>query len=108
MPYTNSLQLSTIEYLDLLDDIPYKYIKKMIHEDDDEIDYDVEITDLDCERIAYCKTQFKLTLRIDISQGSLPIYVNKTFTIVKEYNNSSGIALTMLDLYEEDSDSDDE
>ena len=107
MPYTNSLKLSTLEYLDLLDDIPYKYIKNMIHEDDED-DYEVEITDLDCERIAYCKTQFKLTLRIDISQGSLPIYVDKTFTLLKEYNNSSGIALTMLDLYEEDSDSDDE
>ena len=105
MPYTNCLQLSTIEYLDLLDDIPYKYIKKMIHEDDED-DYEVEITDLKCDRIAYCKTQFKLTLRIDISQGSSSLYVDKTFTIVKEYNNSSGIALTMLDLYDSDSDSD--
>ena len=108
MTYTNCLKLSTIEYLDLLDDIPYKYIKNMIHEDDDEDVYDVEITDLDCDRIAYCRTQFKLSLKIDISQGSSPLYVDKTFTIVKEYNNSSGIALTMLDLYEEDSDSDDE
>ena len=105
MPYTNSLKLSTIEYLDLLDDIPYKYIKNMIHEDDED-DYEVEITDLDCERVAYCRTQFKLSLKIDISQGSLPIYVDKTFTVVKEYNNSSGIALTMLDLYDSDSDSD--
>ena len=103
MPYTNCLRLSTIKYLDLLDDIPYKYIKKMIHEDDDDY-YDVEIMDLESERVAYCRTQFKLSLKIDISQGSLPIYVNKTFTIVKEYNNSSGVALTMLDLYEEDSD----
>ena len=45
MPYANSLKLSTIEYLDLLDDIPYKYIKKLINEDDED-DYDVEITDL--------------------------------------------------------------
>jgi len=73
----------------------------MINEDDED-DYEVEITDLDCERVAYCRTQFKLSLKIDISQGSLPIYVDKTFTIVKEYNSSSGIALTMLDLYEED------
>ena len=108
MPYTNCLKLSTIEYLDLLDDIPYKYIKNMINEDDDEDDYEVEITDLECDRIAYCRTQFKLTLNVDISQGSLPIYVDKTFTLLKEYNNSSGIALTILDLYEEDSDSDDE
>jgi hypothetical protein len=105
MPYTNSLQLSTIQYLDLLDDIPYKYIKNMIDEDDEDY-YDVEIADLKCDRIAYCRTQFKLSLKIDIGQGSLPIYVDKTFIIVKEYNNSSGIALTMLDLYEEDSDSD--
>jgi len=105
MPYTNSLKLSTIEYLDLLDDIPYKYIKKLINEDDED-DYDVEITDLKCDRIAYCRTQFKISLNVDISQGSSPIYVDKTFIIVKEYNNSSGIALTMLDLYEEDSDSD--
>jgi len=103
MTYTNSLKLSTIEYLDLLDDIPYKYIKKMIHEDDED-DYDVEIMDLESERVAYCRTQFKISLNVDISQGSLPIYVNKTFIIIKEYNNSSGIALTMLDLYEEDSD----
>ena len=103
MTYTNSLQLSTIEYLDLLDDIPYKYIKKMIHEDDED-DYDVEIMDLESERVAYCRTQFKISLKIDISQGSSPIYVDKTFIIIKEYNNSSGIALTMLDLYEEDSD----
>ena len=103
MTYTNSLKLSTIEYLDLLDDIPYKYIKKMIHEDDED-DYDVEIMDLESERVAYCRTQFKISLYVDISQGSLPIYVNKTFIIIKEYNNSSGIALTMLDLYEEDSD----
>ena len=101
MPYANSLKLSTIEYLDLLDDIPYKYIKKLINEDDED-DYDVEITDLKCDRIAYCRTQFKISLNVDISQGSSPIYVDKTFIIVKEYNNSSGIALTMLDLYEED------
>ena len=103
MPYANSLKLSTIEYLDLLDDIPYKYIKKLINEDDDDY-YEVVMTDLHCDRIAYCRTQFKISLNVDISQGSLPIYVDKTFIIIKEYSNSSGIALTMLDLYEEDSD----
>ena len=102
MPYTNILQLSTIKYLDLLDDVPYKYIKIMIDEydeDDDEDTYDVEITDLESDRVGYCKTQFKLTLRVNISQGTLALYVDKTFTIVKEYNNSSGIALTLSDLY---------
>ena len=97
MPYTNCLQLSTIQYLDLLDDIPYKYIKNMIDEDDED-DYEVEITDLECDRVAYCKTQFKLTLSVNISQGTLPLYVDKTFTSVIEYNNSSYIAMTLSDL----------
>jgi hypothetical protein len=99
MPYTNILQLSTIRYLDLLDDVPYKIIKIMIDEGDDEDTYDVEITDLECDRVGYCKTQFKLTLPVNISQGTLPLYVDKTFTSVIEYNTSSGIALTILDLY---------
>ena len=99
MPYTNILQLSTIKYLDLLNDVPYNIIKIMIDEGDDEETYNVEITDLECDRVGYCKTQFKLTLPVNISQGTLPLYVNKTFTSVKEYNNSSGIALTMLDLH---------
>ena len=102
MPYTNCLRLSTIKYLDLLDDIPYKYIKIMIDEydeDDDEDTYDVEITDLESDHVGYCKTQFKLTLRVNISQGTLPLYVDKTFTSVIEYNNSSGIALTLSDLH---------
>ena len=102
MPYTNILRLSTIKYLDLLDDVPYKYIKIMIDEydeDDDEDTYDVEITDLESDRVGYCKTQFKLTLQVNISEGTLPLYVDKTFTSVIEYNNSSYIAMTLSDLY---------
>ena len=102
MPYTNILRLSTIKYLDLLDDVPYKIIKIMINEDDEDNDdetYNVEITDLECDRVCYCKTQFKLTLPVNISQGTLPLYVDKTFTTVIEYNTSSGVALTILDLH---------
>jgi hypothetical protein len=102
MPYTNCLRLSTIKYLDLLDEVPYKYIKIIIDEydeDNDEDLYDVEITDLESDIVGYCKTQFKLTLRVNISEGTLPLYVDKTFTSVIQYNGSSGIALTILDLY---------
>ena len=102
MPYTNCLRLSTIKYLDLLDDVPYKIIKIMINEDDEDNDdetYNVEITDLECDRVCYCKTQFKLTLPVNISQGTLLLYVKKTFTTVIEYNTSSGVALTILDLH---------
>ena len=98
MPYTNCLRLSTIKYLDLLNDVPYNIIKIMIDEGDDEETYNVEITDLESDRAGYCKTQFKLTLPVNISQGTLPLYVDKTFTTVIEYNTSSGIASTILDL----------
>jgi len=101
MTYTYCLRLSTIKYLDLLDDVPYKYIKTMIDEYDEDIDedtYDVEITHLESDRVCYCKTQFKLTLQVNISEGTLPLYVDKTFTSVIEYNNSSGIAMTLSDL----------
>ena len=98
MTYTNCLRLSTIKYLDLLNDVPYNIIKIMIDEGDDEETYNVEITDLESDRAGYCKTQFKLTLPVNISQGTLPLYVDKTFTTVIEYNTSSGIASTILDL----------
>jgi hypothetical protein len=98
MTYTYCLPLSTIKYLDLLDDVPYKIVKIMIDEGDDEDTYDVEITDLESDRVGYCKTRFKLTLPVNISEGTLPLYVDKTFTSVIEYNNSSGIAMTLSDL----------
>ena len=97
MPYTNFLQFETVQYLELLDNIPYKYIKNMINEDA----YEVEITDLECDRVAYCKTRFILTLSQYISQGT---YSYSTFSIVKEYNNKSYIASLLLYLYEDDSD----
>jgi len=74
----------------------------MINEDDEDNDdetYNVEITDLECDRVCYCKTQFKLTLPVNISKGTLPLYVDKTFTTVIEYNTSSGVASTILDLH---------
>jgi len=98
MTYTNCLRLSTIKYLDLLNDVPYNIIKIMIDEGDDEETYNVEITDLESDRAGYCKTQFKLTLPVNISEGTLPLYVDKTFTSVIEYNNSSYIAMTLSDL----------
>jgi len=51
MPYTNFLQFETVQYLELLDNIPYKYIKNMINEDA----YEVEITDLDATELRIVK-----------------------------------------------------
>ena len=95
--YTNCLSLEQMKYFNLFDNIPYKYLKDIIHYDDD-YDFEVEIEDMPCDRVAWCKTKFTFDLRIDISQGSLPIYVNKTYTVEIEYNNSSSIALTLMEL----------
>ena len=105
MGYTNCLFVSTMKNLDLFDNISYKYIKDIIDDDDNEID--VEIKDLDCDRIAYCKTQFKFSIPqlIDERFGE-KYYKDATFNVVKEYNGSSGFACIMLELQEEEESSD--
>ena len=104
--YTNCIHNDEIAYLDLFDDIPYKYIKHIVND----IDYDlhVEITDVECDRVAWCKTKFEFQLKINISQGSSPLYVHKKFEVIKEYNNSSPMALFMLDLQIEDEEEEEE
>ncbi len=91
MEYTNCLNMEQIDYLDLFDDIPYKYIKNIIKDED--YDLEVEITDLECDRVGWCRTNFKFELQINISQGSLPLYVNKKFEVIKEYNADSHMAM---------------
>ena len=98
MPFKNRIQLTTIQYLGLFDDIPYKYIKNMIDKDDEDY-YKVEIMEL--EWVPNLKTRFKLTLSVYISQG---IYIDKIFTIVKEYKYGSDVELVMCSLFEYDSD----
>lgn len=104
--YTNCLCKEQVEWLDLFDDIPYKHIKDTIKDED--YDLEVEITDLECDRVAWCKTKFEFELKINISGGSLPLYVDKKFEVIKEYNNSSPMALFMLDLQLEVEESEEE
>ena len=99
MGYTNCLMVSTMKELDLFDNIPYKYIKNIINNDDDDIE--VEIEDLECDRIAYCKTRFTF----EISQGK----THKKFVVETEYNGSSCFGMLMSNLIEDDEEeSDDE
>ena len=49
-----------------------------------------------------CSTSFTFKLEIDISQGSLPLMVEKEYCVIKEYNSSSGMALSILNLVEEE------
>ncbi len=107
MGYTNCLMISQMKELDLFDNISYKYIKDIIDNDDD--DMEVEIEDLDCDRECYCKTQFKFIIpQLYDERFGEKYYKNATFTVEKEYNNSSPYALMMLDLYEESDEEEEE
>ena len=85
------MNIEQMKKLDLFDDIPYKYIKNIINEDEETID--VVIEHLDCDIIAYCKTRFTF----EISQGK----TYKKFVVEKEYNGSSAFALLMCGLDDE-------
>ncbi len=102
MVYTDCLMISQMKELDLFDNISYKYIKDIIKHDDDDIC--VEIEDVDCDRVAWCKTRFTFKLNINVSGGSMPIMVDKEFVVEKEYNGSSAYALMMIELKEEEED----
>ena len=90
--YTNCLTLEQMEYLDLFDNIPYKDVKKLVKLDD-ETDFEVEIKDLPTDSGYMCSTSFTFKLEINISQGSLPLMVEKEYCVIKEYNGSSPMAM---------------
>tara|TARA_R110000751_G_scaffold20203_1_gene59517 strand:- start:3887 stop:4531 length:645 start_codon:yes stop_codon:yes gene_type:complete len=90
--YTNCITLEQMEWLDLFDEIPYKVVKKLVKLDGD-TDFEVEIKDLQHDDYNKCFTSFKFTLEIDISQGSLPLMVDKHYCVIKEYNGSSSMAM---------------
>ena len=90
--YTNCISLEQMEYLDLFDKLPYKVVKKIVKMDDD-TEFEVEIKDLPHDDYNKRFTSFKFTLEIDISQGSLPLMVEKHYCVIKEYDGSSPMAM---------------
>jgi len=96
--YTNCIPLATAKWLDLFDDVPYKYLKELLEEEED-YDFIVEIEDMPCDRVAWCKTSFTFTIEYkiyDIINNSKKR--EKEFTVIKEYNGSSLMALTIIGL----------
>ena len=93
--------------LNLFDDIPYKYIKDIIKNDEDDIE--VEIEDIDCDRECYCKTRFEFSIpQLYDERFGEKYYKDATFTIVKEYNSSSAFALMLCGLDEEEEEEEEE
>ena len=78
----------------ILDNISYKHIKDIIHDEDYDGEYfDVEIKDVECDRVGYCKTQFKFEMN------------DKTFVVSIEYSGSSTYALMIMELEAEEDES---
>jgi hypothetical protein len=90
--YTNCITLEQMEWLELFDEMPYKVVKKIVKLHD-ETDFEVDIEDLPNDGCCMCSTSFTFKLEIDISQGSLPLMVEKEYCVIKEYNGSSPMAM---------------
>tara|TARA_R110000751_G_scaffold239592_1_gene340290 strand:+ start:233 stop:556 length:324 start_codon:yes stop_codon:yes gene_type:complete len=81
------MNIEQMKQMDLFDNIPYKYIKNIINNDEEVID--VVIEHLDCDIIAYCKTRFTF----EILQDTEDKYAK--FVVETEYNGSSAFAMLM-------------
>ena len=103
MSFTDSMPISSMKYLDLFDDIPYKFIKSY-HDDDD---VEVDIKDMGGNNYNRCTTKFTFELKINVSGGCMPIWNNMEFTVVKEYDSTSPYALHIIENLWEEEDEDD-
>jgi len=92
MGYTKCLTIGMMKKFCLFDTISYKYIKDIINNNDDCID--VEIEDIECDIIAYCKVEIKF--EIDLGDSILKVGLEK------QYSNCGYFALMMLELEEDE------
>jgi len=76
--YTDCIPLATAKWLELFDDIPYKYVKKLLEKNIDEDEYELQVEIEDLPPFGNrCKTSFTFTLDINVSGGFLPLMVRK-------------------------------
>ena len=87
MVYPKTLTIFEMKNICLFDNIHYKYIKNIIHDEANVIE--VEIEDLPCDRELYCKTQFKFINTQCVGRTmEKNYYKDRKFAVVKEYNIS--------------------
>ena len=76
--YTNWLTLGFMKEWDILDDVSYKYFKKLHDEDDIEIKiYHID----DDDRPTYWTAVFEFDLKYDCIEGCMPLYKKVTFKV---------------------------
>ena len=92
MVYTSCLTIANLKYLDLLDDIKYKYVKEF--DDDDDIEVEIKDVDDDDDKYPehYCHTKFIFILE----SSTFKVKISKTI----HYNGSSPFALFLCGIDE--------
>jgi len=105
MPYSSTITRDLIELLDLLDEIPYKYVKKFQEQYEKEDSFEIEIIDLSHNYSSqWCKTEFIFELEnieLDTITGIKPQLHTKTiiFKVIKEYHCNSAFGWNMRNLH---------
>jgi hypothetical protein len=101
MPYAEYLTIADLKFLDLLDDVEYKFIK--VYDDDDDIEVDIESVNSYTDGKypnGCCHTKFVFTLE----EKRFKIKIDKTL----HYTPNSAFALFIGNLYQEDYNEDEE
>lgn len=75
--------------LELFGEVPYKYLAKYYKKDP----MDVQIIDLECDRVGWCKTLFKFTLESNKSE--------KEFETILEYRYGGEMSIGLMSCEEE-------
>ena len=107
-----TISLDDAKYLDLFDDVPYKYLKDCyVNDNTDKNDdfLDIEIIDLPCDKIAYAyvKIIFEIRFICEIRFGET-FYKEFLYEKCIEYNNCSGVALKLMEIMESETESETE
>lgn len=105
MEYTNCLTLKQMKNYDILDEVPYKCLKK--HHDDDDIKVYIYHKNDDDIPVGYNIIVFEFELTYNCSKGIMPLYTTKKFKKEITYSTSSSLAYFLTTL-EEDDDSDED
>jgi hypothetical protein len=103
--YDNCISIEKALYFDLFDGIEFKWLKEVLDPsiDREEYDFEVEIEDLPCSRLAFCIVKFTFELRmVDYIRWGETHYKTKTFSKTIEYNGSSALAMTLCGMVRDD------
>jgi len=95
MPYHDYIHKISLLELDLLDSIPYKYVKLLLETHDDYDDVNCVIKDIPNEKEGWTTTQFKF--KLDYEPCANGQVLSKKFKIKIEYTNSSAIASKIME-----------